>query len=98
MDIYDVATRLGEAEARMRKNITEFEAGAARGWAESKEKLDMEYSAEIEDFRRKMISETDAKVNALKESLSKSISSYKSSKAREYAEKARKAIKEVVPL
>jgi N-acetylmuramoyl-L-alanine amidase CwlA len=98
MDIYDVATRLREAEGRMRKSITDFEAESARQWALKKEKIDEAYSAEIESFRKEIASKTDAQISALKSSFGESLKKYKSSKAKEYSQKAEQTISEVLQL
>jgi hypothetical protein len=98
MDIYDVAGRLREAEGRMKKNITEFEAAQARTWAEKKEKIDERYSTEMEAYRKELASKTEARISSLKASLDKSIRKYKSSKSRQYLKKAGDTIAEVLEL
>ena len=98
MEIYEAAARLKEAEDRMRKSITEFEAASSRQWAEFREKVDSQYAAEMEEYRKKLASGTEARVNFLKESLSLSVKHYRSSKSRGYSAKARKVISEVIEL
>ncbi len=98
MEIYDVAARLKEAEGRMRKNITDFEASEARGWADKKKMIDDEYSADMEKTRKGLSSKTEGAIAALNESLTESIKRYKSSKSKVYLKKAEETIGEVLEL
>ncbi len=98
MEIYNVAARLKEAEGRMRKNITDFEAAAAREWAEKKKRIEDDYSADMEESRKKFSSKTEASIAALNASLKESIKQYRSSKSKEYIVKAQDTIGEVLEL
>jgi hypothetical protein len=98
MEIYDVAARLKEAEGRMRNNITDFEAAAAREWAEKKKRIDNEYSAEMEGSRKKLSAKSNGSIAALSASFKESLRQYKSFKSKVYLEEALGTIKEVLGL